>query len=98
MEHYVVSPADPTHQRAIGNLKYFEYQLAKQRKEEEELKEDGAGTEEKEVETPKTGRPADYLPERKKYEQLCRGEGIKMVRGDAEIWTCAHTQIHFFKG
>lgn len=64
---------DPTHQRANGNLKYFEYQLAKQKKVE--------GTEnESEVRQRREtrGRPADYLPERKKYEQLCRGEGIRM--------------------
>lgn len=28
----------------------------------------------------KKGRPDDYLPERRKYEQLCRGEGLRMVR------------------
>ncbi|XP_033467362.1 prolyl 4-hydroxylase subunit alpha-1-like [Epinephelus lanceolatus] len=64
---------DPTHQRANGNLKYFEYQLAKQKKVE--------GTEnESEVRQRREtqSRPADYLPERKKYEQLCRGEGIRM--------------------
>lgn len=26
------------------------------------------------------GQLDDYLPERKKYEQLCRGEGLGMVR------------------
>ncbi|XP_049915362.1 prolyl 4-hydroxylase subunit alpha-1-like [Epinephelus moara] len=64
---------DPTHQRANGNLKYFEYQLAKQKKVE--------GTEnESEVRQRREtrGQSADYLPERKKYEQLCRGEGIRM--------------------
>uniref|UniRef100_A0A7N6AFX5 procollagen-proline 4-dioxygenase n=1 Tax=Anabas testudineus TaxID=64144 RepID=A0A7N6AFX5_ANATE len=52
---------DPTHQRANGNLKYFEYQLAKQKKVELEVKVD------------------DYLPERKTYEKLCRGVGIRMT-------------------
>ncbi|XP_029282851.1 prolyl 4-hydroxylase subunit alpha-1-like isoform X2 [Cottoperca gobio] len=61
---------DPTHQRAGGNLKYFEYQLIKQKKMEEG--EAGQRTETR-------GRPADYLPERKKYEQLCRGEGVRMT-------------------
>ncbi|KAM3860030.1 prolyl 4-hydroxylase subunit alpha-1a [Diretmus argenteus] len=71
---------DPTHQRANGNLKYFEYQLAKQKKAEEEEAKEGGERQKRETETPK-GRPAvdDYLPERKKYEQLCRGEGIKMT-------------------
>uniref|UniRef100_A0A674NP64 procollagen-proline 4-dioxygenase n=1 Tax=Takifugu rubripes TaxID=31033 RepID=A0A674NP64_TAKRU len=41
---------DPEHQRAKGNLKYFEFQLEKQRKDK-----------------------------KKKYEMLCRGEGIKMT-------------------
>ncbi|KAM4623334.1 prolyl 4-hydroxylase subunit alpha-1a isoform 1-T2 [Polymixia lowei] len=68
---------DPAHQRANGNLKYFEYQLAKQKKAEETEAKEGTGREKREAETTK-GRPADYLPERKKYEQLCRGEGIKM--------------------
>ncbi|KAM6898281.1 prolyl 4-hydroxylase subunit alpha-1-like [Lycodopsis pacificus] len=58
---------DPTHQRAMGNLKYFEFQLDKQKGEE--------GGRRRET----RGRPPDYLPERKKYEQLCRGEGLKMT-------------------
>lgn len=28
----------------------------------------------------KKGAAVDYLPERQKYEMLCRGEGIKMVK------------------
>ncbi|KAF1373407.1 hypothetical protein PFLUV_G00238550 [Perca fluviatilis] len=60
--------AHPTHPRANGNLKYFEFQLAKRRQAEE-------GGERGET----RGRPADYLPERKQYEQLCRGEGIRMT-------------------
>ncbi|XP_073345446.1 prolyl 4-hydroxylase subunit alpha-1-like isoform X1 [Pagrus major] len=63
---------DPTHQRANGNLKYFEYQLAKQEKM-------GASEEAQTEETQRKGRPDDYLPERKKYERLCRGEGLRMT-------------------
>lgn len=74
-EFLYVSRSDPTHQRASGNLKYFEYQLVKQKKAED--KDEG----EARAKT-KKGRPDDYLPERKKYEQLCRGEGIRMVRTD----------------
>ncbi|XP_051795813.1 prolyl 4-hydroxylase subunit alpha-1-like isoform X3 [Acanthochromis polyacanthus] len=59
---------DPTHQRANGNLKYFEYQLSKRKKAEATEEDDGRSP------------PDDYLPERKKYEQLCRGEGIQMGR------------------
>ncbi|XP_046888222.1 prolyl 4-hydroxylase subunit alpha-1a isoform X3 [Hypomesus transpacificus] len=64
---------DPAHQRANGNLKYFEYQLAKQRKAEEE---EGGKKESKDQGKEKE---ADYLPERRKYEKLCRGEGITMT-------------------
>ncbi|KAG7253292.1 hypothetical protein CRUP_023339 [Coryphaenoides rupestris] len=67
---------DSTHQRANGNLKYFEYQLAKQQAAEEA--EGGAGREKREAETKGERGNADYLPERRKYEQLCRGESIKM--------------------
>ncbi|XP_038591867.1 prolyl 4-hydroxylase subunit alpha-1-like isoform X2 [Micropterus salmoides] len=63
---------DPTHQRASGNLKYFEYQLAKQNKVVEKDEEETEGKQKK-------GRPDDYLPERRKYEQLCRGEGLRMT-------------------
>ncbi|XP_056222910.1 prolyl 4-hydroxylase subunit alpha-1-like isoform X1 [Seriola aureovittata] len=64
---------DATHQRANGNLKYFEYQLAKQKKVEE-----GEGAEGRQKREAK-GQHDDYLPERKKYEKLCRGEGIRMT-------------------
>ncbi|KAJ7987635.1 hypothetical protein DPEC_G00328530 [Dallia pectoralis] len=70
---------DSAHQRANGNLKYFEYQLAKQQKDEEGQKERKKGEKEKRDASEKKGTPADYLPERRKYEQLCRGEGIKMT-------------------
>ncbi|XP_070847138.1 prolyl 4-hydroxylase subunit alpha-1a isoform X2 [Chaetodon trifascialis] len=63
---------DPAHQRANGNLKYFEYQLTKQKKMEEREEEETEGRRRK-------GRPDDYLPERKKYEELCRGEGLRMT-------------------
>uniref|UniRef100_A0A673CKD6 procollagen-proline 4-dioxygenase n=1 Tax=Sphaeramia orbicularis TaxID=375764 RepID=A0A673CKD6_9TELE len=55
---------DPEHQRAKGNLKYFEFQLEKQRKEKKKSKAQTA---------------FQLIPERKKYEMLCRGEGIKMT-------------------
>ncbi|XP_039991485.1 prolyl 4-hydroxylase subunit alpha-1a [Xiphias gladius] len=67
---------DATHQRANGNLKYFEYQLAKQKKVEgREEREEAEWKQSRET----RGRPDDYLPERRKYEQLCRGEGIRMT-------------------
>ncbi|XP_022621770.1 prolyl 4-hydroxylase subunit alpha-1-like isoform X2 [Seriola dumerili] len=67
---------DATHQRANGNLKYFEYQLAKQKKVEE--REEGEGADGRQRREAK-GQHDDYLPERKKYEKLCRGEGIRMT-------------------
>uniref|UniRef100_A0A674MTX6 procollagen-proline 4-dioxygenase n=1 Tax=Takifugu rubripes TaxID=31033 RepID=A0A674MTX6_TAKRU len=60
---------DSTHQRATGNRKYFEYQLAKQNKVAQS--EQGGRDE--------NHQPNDYRSERKKYEQLCRGEGLKMT-------------------
>ncbi|XP_063047283.1 prolyl 4-hydroxylase subunit alpha-1b isoform X1 [Engraulis encrasicolus] len=71
---------DPTHQRANGNLKYFEFQMEKQRKAEEAQKSSQGqklnGTEKREAQRK---RSRDPLPERKVYEKLCRGEGIKMT-------------------
>ncbi|XP_026170568.1 prolyl 4-hydroxylase subunit alpha-1-like isoform X2 [Mastacembelus armatus] len=63
---------DPAHQRANGNLKYFEYQLSKQKKVEEG---DAEGRQKRET----RGQADDYLPERKTYERLCRGEGVRMT-------------------
>lgn len=80
----MICSTDPEHQRAKGNLKYFEFQLEKQRKEAEEetpketeKRVDGDTAEKKKSKT-KTSFP--LVPERKKYEMLCRGEGLKMVR------------------
>ncbi|XP_062863087.1 prolyl 4-hydroxylase subunit alpha-1b isoform X1 [Trichomycterus rosablanca] len=75
---------DPSHQRANGNLRYFEVQLEKQRKAEEEeaRKQDGGEKEKKHIDKRdvQMKRSRDPLPERKRYEQLCRGQGIKMTR------------------
>ncbi|XP_031434616.1 prolyl 4-hydroxylase subunit alpha-1b [Clupea harengus] len=71
---------DPVHQRANGNLKYFEFQLEKQTKQEAAknlvTSQKMNGTEKRE---PQKTRFRDPLPERKVYEMLCRGEGIKMT-------------------
>lgn len=76
---------DPTHQRANGNLKYFEVQLEKQRKAEEAA--DGEQQQNKQVDKRdvQMERSRDPLPERKRYEQLCRGEGMKMVRAQHNL-------------
>ncbi|KAM6330231.1 prolyl 4-hydroxylase subunit alpha-1 isoform 6-T7 [Podargus strigoides] len=65
---------DPEHQRANGNMKYFEYIMAKE-KEANKSSTDSEDPTEKETEVKKK----DYLPERRKYEMLCRGEGLKMT-------------------
>ncbi|XP_016091708.1 prolyl 4-hydroxylase subunit alpha-1-like [Sinocyclocheilus grahami] len=73
---------DPNHQRANGNLKYFEFQLEKQRKAEAEKKEQEDKKREKKVLDKREAqrkRSKDPLPERKKYEMLCRGEGVKLT-------------------
>ncbi|XP_022524864.2 prolyl 4-hydroxylase subunit alpha-1a isoform X2 [Astyanax mexicanus] len=64
---------DSEHQRANGNLKYFEYQLAKQRKAEKEQK---GTTEER---TKRDTEKNSFLPEKRKYEKLCRGEGLRLT-------------------
>lgn len=75
---------DPEHQRAKGNLKYFEFQLEKQKKAEQD--EPPKETKQEQVEAEEKKKPRkkretfQLVPERKKYEMLCRGEGIKMVR------------------
>ncbi|KAL6102040.1 p4ha1 [Pungitius sinensis] len=75
---------DPEHQRANGNLKYFEFQLEKLKKEaadtpptEKKQKEKREATEK--IKKPKKKFLTPQLPERKKYEMLCRGEGIRMT-------------------
>ncbi|XP_062376091.1 prolyl 4-hydroxylase subunit alpha-1b isoform X1 [Sardina pilchardus] len=75
---------DPTHQRANGNLKYFEFQLEKQRKEDEAEKAKATQTSQvklndTEKREAQRKRSRDPLPERKVYEMLCRGEGLKMT-------------------
>uniref|UniRef100_A0A2K6LGR0 Prolyl 4-hydroxylase subunit alpha-1 n=1 Tax=Rhinopithecus bieti TaxID=61621 RepID=A0A2K6LGR0_RHIBE len=67
---------DPEHQRANGNLKYFEYIMAK----EKDVNKSASDDQSDQKTTPKKkGVAVDYLPERQKYEMLCRGEGIKML-------------------
>lgn len=73
---------DPSHQRANGNLKYFEYQLSKQKKQEPE---EGVSS---------GGRSDDYLPERKAYERLCRGEGLRMTPRRQSRLSCRYYDNH----
>ncbi|GAB1295134.1 Prolyl 4-hydroxylase subunit alpha-1 [Apodemus speciosus] len=67
---------DPEHQRANGNLIYFEYIMSK----EKDANKSTSGDQSDQKTTPKKkGIAVDYLPERRKYEMLCRGEGVKMT-------------------
>ncbi|XP_077586261.1 prolyl 4-hydroxylase subunit alpha-1b isoform X1 [Stigmatopora nigra] len=78
---------DPEHQRAKGNVKYFEFQLEKQKKakmeEEAETEKESEKKEEPKKKLVKKQKKDKntftLMPERKKYEMLCRGEGIKMT-------------------
>lgn len=81
---------DPEHQRANGNLRYFEYIMTK----EKDTNKSASGDQSDQKTTPKKkGIAVDYLPERQKYEMLCRGEGIKMVKWKKLI-VCVN--VHMF--
>ncbi|XP_036379964.1 prolyl 4-hydroxylase subunit alpha-2 isoform X2 [Megalops cyprinoides] len=68
---------DPSHQRAGGNLRYFEGLLSKEMRERERSAPDPAM--ERPIQLGTYERPRDYLPERETYEALCRGEGVRMT-------------------
>lgn len=68
---------DPSHQRAGGNLRYFERLLSKELKQMDHSQTEPA--EEKPIQLGTYERPRDYLPEREAYEALCRGEGVRMT-------------------
>ncbi|KAK9536906.1 hypothetical protein VZT92_006659 [Zoarces viviparus] len=65
----------PGHQRAGGNLRYFERLLSKERNEQNQ---DYQPASEEPILLGTYRRPKDHLPEREKYEALCRGEGLQM--------------------
>ncbi|XP_007895728.1 prolyl 4-hydroxylase subunit alpha-1b isoform X2 [Callorhinchus milii] len=67
---------DPEHQRANGNLKYFEYIIAQQNRDNEGLMQ---STNKSITTNVKKERINNVAPEREKYEMLCRGEGIKLT-------------------
>ncbi|XP_068600234.1 prolyl 4-hydroxylase subunit alpha-2-like isoform X2 [Brachionichthys hirsutus] len=66
---------DSSHQRAGGNLRYFEKLLSKQLDEMGQAYEPAS---EEPIQLGTYTRPKDHLPERETYEALCRGEGLKM--------------------
>ncbi|KAM6911334.1 prolyl 4-hydroxylase subunit alpha-2 isoform 2-T2 [Lycodopsis pacificus] len=65
----------PGHQRAGGNLRYFERLLSKELSEQNQ---DYQPASEEPILLGTYRRPKDHLPEREKYEALCRGEGLQM--------------------
>uniref|UniRef100_A0A3Q0RGH4 Prolyl 4-hydroxylase subunit alpha-1 n=1 Tax=Amphilophus citrinellus TaxID=61819 RepID=A0A3Q0RGH4_AMPCI len=76
---------DPEHPRGKSNLKYFEFQLEKQKKAAEEEapkqkeREKRETTDKKKKKKKKAKKAFSLIPEREKYEMLCRGEGIKLT-------------------
>uniref|UniRef100_A0A665VEU1 procollagen-proline 4-dioxygenase n=1 Tax=Echeneis naucrates TaxID=173247 RepID=A0A665VEU1_ECHNA len=68
---------EPGHQRAGGNLRYFERLLSKQLIE---MNQSYQPPSEEPIQLGTYSRPQDHLPERESYEALCRGEGLQMVR------------------
>ncbi|XP_069574089.1 prolyl 4-hydroxylase subunit alpha-2-like isoform X1 [Brachyistius frenatus] len=66
---------DSSHQRAGGNLRYFERLLLKQLNE---VNQPYQLDSEEPIQLGTYSRPKDHLPERETYEALCRGEGIQM--------------------
>ncbi|KAM9726843.1 prolyl 4-hydroxylase subunit alpha-1b isoform 2-T2 [Menidia menidia] len=90
---------DPEHQRAKGNLKYFDFQLEKQKKaaDENPQKEKERGKRETtKTEKRKFSKKAlSLIPERAKYEMLCRGEGIRMTpRRQSRLFCRYHDNNH----
>uniref|UniRef100_A0A672RBM6 Prolyl 4-hydroxylase subunit alpha-2-like n=1 Tax=Sinocyclocheilus grahami TaxID=75366 RepID=A0A672RBM6_SINGR len=70
--------ADPSHQRAGTNLRYFEQLLSKELRARGQSQQEPA--DERPIQLDTYERPKDYLPEREVYEALCRGEGVKMTQ------------------
>ncbi|KAG7215903.1 hypothetical protein INR49_002539 [Caranx melampygus] len=66
---------EPGHQRAGGNLRYYERLLLKQLNELNQAYEPSS---EEPIQLGTYSRPKDHLPEREAYEALCRGEGVQM--------------------
>ncbi|XP_076024955.1 prolyl 4-hydroxylase subunit alpha-2-like isoform X2 [Genypterus blacodes] len=78
---------DSSHQRAGGNLRYFERLLSKQLKE---LNQDYQPPSEEPIQLGTYIRPKDHLPEREIYEALCRGEGVQMTEARRSRLFCRY--------
>ncbi|XP_051902808.1 prolyl 4-hydroxylase subunit alpha-2 isoform X2 [Hippocampus zosterae] len=70
---------EPSHQRAGGNLRYFEKLLLKAQYEQQEDERTEHPDSEEPIQLGTYVRPKDHLPERDVYEALCRGEGGGMT-------------------
>uniref|UniRef100_A0AAQ5XR73 procollagen-proline 4-dioxygenase n=1 Tax=Amphiprion ocellaris TaxID=80972 RepID=A0AAQ5XR73_AMPOC len=78
---------DSTHQRAGGNLRYFEKLLFKQL---QELNQSYQPASEEPIQLGTYSRPKDHLPEREAYEALCRGEGLQMTEARRSHLFCRY--------
>eukprot|EP00064_Thunnus_orientalis_P012704 superscaffoldBa00001982_g12739 len=78
---------DPSHQRAGGNLRYYEGLLFKQLKE---LNQAYQPVSEEPIQLGTYSRPKDHLPEREAYEALCRGEGVRMTEARRSRLFCRY--------
>ncbi|CAL9685414.1 unnamed protein product [Knipowitschia caucasica] len=82
---------DPSHQRAGGNLRYFEVLLSKQINEQKQEFEPAT---EQPIQLGTYTRPKDHLPEREAYEALCRGEGVQMNEARRSRLFCRYQDGH----
>ncbi|XP_024122315.1 prolyl 4-hydroxylase subunit alpha-2 isoform X1 [Oryzias melastigma] len=78
---------DPNHQRAGGNLRYFEQLLMKQLRESNQ---DYQPPSEEPIQLGTYNRPKDHLPEREAYEALCRGEGLQLTEARRSRLFCRY--------
>uniref|UniRef100_A0A3Q2DQM0 Procollagen-proline, 2-oxoglutarate 4-dioxygenase (proline 4-hydroxylase), alpha polypeptide 2 n=1 Tax=Cyprinodon variegatus TaxID=28743 RepID=A0A3Q2DQM0_CYPVA len=78
---------DPTHERAGGNLRYFERLLFKQLNEMNQTYQPAS---EEPIQLGTYTRPKDHLPEREAYEALCRGEGLQMTEARRSRLFCRY--------
>uniref|UniRef100_A0A3Q2QSM5 procollagen-proline 4-dioxygenase n=1 Tax=Fundulus heteroclitus TaxID=8078 RepID=A0A3Q2QSM5_FUNHE len=78
---------DPNHERAGGNLRYFERLLYRQLNEINQASEPAS---EEPIQLGTYTRPKDHLPEREAYEALCRGEGLQMTEARRSRLFCRY--------
>ncbi|XP_051793461.1 prolyl 4-hydroxylase subunit alpha-2 isoform X11 [Acanthochromis polyacanthus] len=86
-QNRLIHKNDSTHQRAGGNLRYFEKLLFKQL---QELNQSYQPASEEPILLGTYNRPPDHLPEREAYEALCRGEGLQMTEARRSRLFCRY--------